>query len=357
MPKQYRIEETPVEGKPLGRHVNWDDRSLQYRVGVPAEGITLATVRWNREIPVLNQGSLGSCTGNAATGHLGTDPVAPALSVHYTNTTPLVLDENEAVSIYSDAEKLDGGQGYPPEDNGSSGLSVAQVCLNRGLIVGYQHITSMDEAHAAIQKGPFITGVSWYAGFDSPDTNGLVSISGDVRGGHEFECIGYNVTTDLWEFVNSWGDGWGVQGHFFMSSATFAQLLSEDGDATQFVPLGQPAPTPSAEPFLGQGSQTPRTATATAAPNYFGQLTAATVDTITMPTGWNKCEVVNRDGSAEIWYTVNGSTPATDGSNQACRLLPATICTDEVPLQYSTAEVIKLKSTGAPKYAIIVELA
>jgi hypothetical protein len=29
---------------------------------------------WTRRIPVLDQGDLGSCTGNAATGVLGSEP-------------------------------------------------------------------------------------------------------------------------------------------------------------------------------------------------------------------------------------------------------------------------------------------
>lgn len=241
-----KIEERVVEGKRLGRHVNHDDRSLAYRVSVP-EGTTPTTVRWDRQIPVLNQGDVGSCTGNATVGSLGTSPTYATLAALMAADPPLVLDENEALTIYSDAEKLDGGQGYPPEDNGSSGLSVAQVAKNLGLISGYLHVTNIDEAHAAIQAGPVIIGSDWYDSFDTPDANGLVEIAAGatVRGGHEYECIGYDASTDLWECVNSWGDGWGVGGHFFMSSATLTQLLSTDGDMTSFVPISQPAPTPA----------------------------------------------------------------------------------------------------------------
>jgi hypothetical protein len=111
-------------------------------------------------------------------------------------------------------------------------------------------MTSVAACQTAIQAGPFIIGINWYTSFDSPDGNGLVSIAAGatVRGGHEVECIGYDAQTDLWELVNSWGTGYGVAGHFFFSSATFTQLLAEQGDATQFVPLSQPAPTPTPTP-------------------------------------------------------------------------------------------------------------
>jgi hypothetical protein len=71
-----------------------------------------------------------------------------------------------------------------------------------------------------------------------------VHASGAVRGGHEYEVVGYDRGRDLWEFVNSWGDGWGQAGHFFMSTADYVKLLAADGDATVLVPISQPAPTP-----------------------------------------------------------------------------------------------------------------
>ena len=240
-PTRRHIEERVVEGKPLGRHVNHDPQSLRYLA--PADG-TVATARWTRRTPVLDQGQLGSCTGNAATGCLGTDPF-------YATLPGKTLDENEAVTLYSEATRLDNAPGsYPPDDTGSDGLSVAKACKANGLISGYTHITSLAAAHTAIQSGPFIVGSDWFDSFDNPDSNGVVSIApgATVRGGHEYECIGYDAATDLWEFVNSWGTGWGVGGHFFYSSATFTRLLAAQGDATVFTPITAPAPVPTPPP-------------------------------------------------------------------------------------------------------------
>lgn len=241
-----RIPEIVVPGKRLGRHVLHDSRSLDYQV-IP-DG-TVATVRWNREIPVLDQGDVGSCTGNAATGHLGTDPEYASLTAKIV-AKQLNLNEAEALTLYSAAEVIDGDGPYPPNDNGSSGLSVAKAAKNAGLISGYTHITSIGGAQTAIQSGPFIIGASWFTSFDTPDANGLVAIAkgATVRGGHEFECIGYNATTDLWELVNSWGTSFGVGGHFFFSTATFKALLADQGDATCFQPLAAPVPVPTPVP-------------------------------------------------------------------------------------------------------------
>jgi hypothetical protein len=239
------IPEITVPGKPLGRRVQHDSRSLAYQV-VP-DG-TVATVRLDRVIPVLDQGSVGSCTGNAATGALGTTPCYPTLPASVKS-----LNETFALALYSAAETIDGDGPYPPNDFGSSGLSVAKAAKNAGLISAYLHVTSIAGARTAIQQGPLLLGCSWFTSFDSPDANGLVAIAkgATVRGGHEVEAIGYDTSTDLWELVNSWSDSWGVGGHFFMSTATLTTLLADQGDMTLFVPNTTPAPAPTPVPAPG----------------------------------------------------------------------------------------------------------
>jgi hypothetical protein len=235
---QRYIHETVVPGRRLGRHVHHDSRSLAYQVRPSG---TVVSRTWKREIPVLDQGDLGSCTGNATVGVLGSDPF-------YQTLPGRTLDESEAVTLYSAAEKIDGGEGYPPEDDGSTGLSVAKAAKNAGLISGYLHMTSVAACQTAIASGPFIIGSDWYEGFDNPTPGGLVTISGQVRGGHEYECIGYDAASDLWQLVNSWGTSYGVAGHFFYTSATLAKLLAAQGDATSFVPITAPAPVPMPSP-------------------------------------------------------------------------------------------------------------
>lgn len=233
---QVRIPEVVVPGRRLGRHVDHDERSLQFLLPPARDAVS---VSWPRIVPIFDQGNLGSCTGNAAAGCLGSDP--------FQSTLPNVTeDETLAVGIYSDAEKVDGGVGYPPEDQGSSGLSVAKVCKTRGYISGYLHATTVDAAHTALQAGPFLIGSYWYASMDNPDAEGIVKADAGsgIRGGHEYLCRGYDATKDLWQLDNSWGTSWGKQGTFFYDTPTFAALLAAEGDVTSFVPATQPSPTP-----------------------------------------------------------------------------------------------------------------
>lgn len=299
-----QIPEIVVEGKRLGRHIRHDDRSLQY---LHADG-TPTTVKWTREIAVLDQGDVGACVGNACTGVLGTDPDYGDLAALL--KSGLTLDESEALSLYSAAEVIDGDGPYPPNDNGSSGLSVAQAAKAAGLCSGYQHATSIAQAHTAIQAGPVMIGSNWYTSFDTPDANGLVAIAAGatVRGGHEYEAIGYDVDTDLWECVNSWGDSYGVAGHFFMSTATLTQLLSEQGDVTSLVPLSQPTPVPTPAPV--PTPPTPEPGPTPPAPNPDGSPTTFDV------------EVHITDGQGAVQMPVDPSIISAISAKPDCELDP-----------------------------------
>jgi hypothetical protein len=225
---------------PLGRHVNHDPRSLAFPFN--AENVTVQSVRWTRKAPVFDQGNLGSCTGNAAVGCIGTEP--------YVDTLPAIhplLDEAYAVSVYSAATKIDEFTGeYPPTDTGSNGLSVAKVLKAQNLISGYTHAFDFNSALAALSTGPVIVGTNWYQSMFNPDSSGIISIAGGSQpvGGHEYILDEIDVPRQLVGMQNSWGTGWGKGGRAYMTFATLQRLLSEQGDVTVFVPVTQPAPVP-----------------------------------------------------------------------------------------------------------------
>lgn len=247
-----RINETRVDGKRLGRHVRHDPRSLYYQVSARSLG-DLKSVRHRRYIPVLDQGDLGSCTGNAAIGAIGTGKLFEALinNPGRPSESDAAVDEERAVALYSSATKLDDyDDAYPPVDTGSDGLSVAKACVTVGLISGYRHATSLEAALTALAKQAVITGVNWYDSFDQPDENGLVKITNraSVRGGHEFVLDELDVENKLIGATNSWGESFGINGRFYISWNDFERLLSEQGDVTAFISVSEPAPTPTPTP-------------------------------------------------------------------------------------------------------------
>jgi hypothetical protein len=241
----------PSAGR-LGRHVRHDPRSLRYQVAARSLG-TLKSVRHARRIPVLDQGDLGSCTGNAAEGVLGTSPFFEAIpnGAPGRPTADSAADEKQAVALYSAATALDDYDGtYPPVDTGSDGLSVAKACLKAGLISGYQHATSLEAALTALAADPVITGSNWYDSFDQPASNGLIKISkrASVRGGHEYELEELDVENRLVWLTNSWSTAWGAGGRACIGWDDFGRLLSEQGDVTVFAPVNEPAPQPTPDP-------------------------------------------------------------------------------------------------------------
>lgn len=233
-----RIHEELVEGKRLGRHIKRDSRSDQYpyrHSGQPPKSNEV-----QRYIDILNQLQVGACTGNAETGEIGSGLLYPAVMKLFPG---LVLDENFALSLYSAAETIDGDGPYPPNDNGSSGLSVAQAAKNGGWISSYVHCNGLQDILDALSSGsPVIVGTNWYDSMDSPDANGLVTISpnAQVRGGHEYLARKIDVDKQLLGFDNSWGAGFGVNGSFWYSWSDMDRLLAEQGDATVSVPAGVP---------------------------------------------------------------------------------------------------------------------
>lgn len=244
MPNDLKIRLHSADPR-LKRQINHDSRSGLYRLDT--SGLSIADAEWAYHLGVLNQGSTGKCTSEAANECLGSDPF-------WTDLPPSVQAElgTDAFtdSFYSAEETLDGDGPYPPNDNGSSGLTSAKVAKAQGLISGYQHTFTADDAIRGLQTGPASWGTQWKTGMDDVDTTtGQIKYSGTTRGGHEL-CL-YKVVAKLEQLWGhqSWGP-WGYRnsGVFWISFADFEKSLADQGDVTFFTPLSQPAPVPTPAP-------------------------------------------------------------------------------------------------------------
>jgi hypothetical protein len=213
----------------LGRLVDHDEKSRLYQA---RKASAPRSVLWGHHAPVLDQGQLGSCTGNATAQLINTD--------YFANSRPPghYLGEADAVQIYELATHVDGipNNTYPPTDGGSSGLGAAKAGVKLKYFTGYKHAFGFDHFAAAVQLQPVIVGTSWYDGMFNPSSIGFVRPLGGVAGGHEYLCLGISYETKTLTFLNSWGSGWGVSGRFLMHFDDFQQLLSDQGDVT--APVG-----------------------------------------------------------------------------------------------------------------------
>ncbi len=224
------LTQIPEQGRRLGRHVEHDPRSLNYPYEAPRK-VTLRTIAHARVGTLFDQGMLGSCTGNAIAGACNTRPLFDS-DVHP------VLVEHDAVAAYTLATEMDGFPGtYPPDDTGSSGLAACKAAKYLGWITAYHWAFDVPQALQALMVGPVITGVNWYEGFDHPAADGLVKISGQVRGGHEFVVRGYDANRKRVWADNSWGTSWGLKGRFCFTLTAWRRLLAESGDVSVPVRL------------------------------------------------------------------------------------------------------------------------
>lgn len=236
-----KYDETPHGGMRLGRNMWLDGRSLAHMVenDVTAMSRPLAGREWERVLAVLDQGQLGSCTGNAGTGALGTEPFYGAAgSSVLRDPADAAAAEQFAVRLYEDATVVDGYPGrYPPDDTGSSGLAICKVLRSRGTIAGYRWARSPYGLLQLLQHGPVLQGMPWHEAFFQPDKDGFID-SGDwsasaLAGGHEVEAVGVELDkTDAFNsvitYVNSWGTGWGDHGRFRMRLRTYERLSGID---------------------------------------------------------------------------------------------------------------------------------
>jgi len=238
--QQLHVEVSPnvvYNGYALGRHVEHDLASWAYAVDHTewfAQLGPLPSVRravlWDRLIPILNQGRLGSCTGNALTGWLGTRPFADTVM---TDRLAL-LNEDYAVRRYSRGTEVDAVSGqYPPTDTGSTGNGVCKAARLDGIIPGYGWAFTTTALIKTLLRQPVIVGVPWYERMFDPTNVGEVLIGGQVVGGHEFLIRGYDPAGGgMLSCDNSWDTTWGLRGSFLLSVATWNQLRRQRADVT-----------------------------------------------------------------------------------------------------------------------------
>jgi hypothetical protein len=233
----------------LGRNVRLDSRSLDY--AVQPEAVPIASVRHFQYIGVLDQGQVGSCTGNASVSCAYHEPFyAPAAP-----DWPYAPDEQGAQAWYHDNTANDGYAGtWEPDDTGSDGLTSSKMAVRAGIATGYQAALDLDSSLQVLMDRPGITGIPFYNSMFNVGTDGLVTVDmkSGLAGGHEL-VVDEVVTADapgngtgalLVGGDNSWGVSWGAQGRWYLKAADWWALRQQQGDVYFWTAKSQPAPTP-----------------------------------------------------------------------------------------------------------------
>ena len=186
--------------------------------------------------PVVDQGQLGSCTGNSLAGAVAFleikdgvkfNPVS-RLFIYYNERVIEHTVKQDAGAMIRDGIKSLSKQGVCSEKTWPYTISKFATKPTSGAyteasghkILSYARITSLTDMQACLAEGyPFVFGFTVYESFESMKVSktGVVPMPGAserVVGGHAVVAVGYNNSQSRFIVRNSWGTGWGMKGYF-----------------------------------------------------------------------------------------------------------------------------------------------
>ena len=204
----------------------------------PLDGSPYAVTRtlrrerwWFSDGAWLDQGAIGAAVGFACTHWLADRGV----------TQPgLTLDEEFARALYVDAQRVGDTYVDGVEDPGAFLWAAVESLRRGGLVESAYSCTSMDSVIAALlERGPVLAGCEWRSSLSTPEiVNGRAMLRlaprDAVIGGHALLLNGIALgdqadgTDGLVRIKNSWGRGWGQQGHAFISLGDLEKILGDD---------------------------------------------------------------------------------------------------------------------------------
>lgn len=178
----------------------------------------------NKTWPVnfqLDQGDTGHCVGFGWAGWGDAEPIVD----EYANV--------DGHAIYYECKVIEGN---PKGEDGAYVRDGAIAMKNRNRLTTYAFADSLETALEHLRsKGPLVVGTDWTDDMFWPDSDGRTHPTGEVAGGHCYVLYGV-LGNKLW-FKNSWGDSFGVDGSFYMTTDDFKVLLQSWGEVVASVEL------------------------------------------------------------------------------------------------------------------------
>ena len=186
--------------------------------------------------PIYDQGHLGSCSANAVCGacrfeclRQGRDYEPSRLFLYYTER------QKEGTVAQDSGASLRAGikctvktgvcteAAWPYDITKFTETPPASCYTAVEKTTQYERVPQeLAQLKLCLQTGfPFVFGFQVHQSFESPDVakTGIMPMPGandPVLGGHAVMCVGYDDARQVFIIRNSWGTGWGDQGHFYM---------------------------------------------------------------------------------------------------------------------------------------------
>lgn len=175
-----------------------------------------------------NQGATPQCVAYSWLHHLEDGPITKEPK------SPGAGPAANPTRVYDMAQRRDEwpGERY----DGTSIRGGAKAMVDLGLIKEYRWANSIETIiRTLLVEGPIVFGSYWYRDMFYPDQDGIISVSGDIVGGHAYLLNGVNTKTGIVRFKNSWGRGWGKKGFGYLYVNDLVKLLDRWGDACRPV--------------------------------------------------------------------------------------------------------------------------
>jgi len=231
-----------------------DQRDHLYSAPMPMKGALPAKVDLRSKCPpVLDQGTLGSCTANAIAAAVQFDRMkqklkpafAPSrLFIYYNERAMEGTISSDSGAMIRDGIKSISKLGDCPESEWPYVISKFTVkppvsCYKDALkckATQYQRVVrALSQFKGCLASGyPFVFGFSVYESFESNEvaTTGIAPMPGHnekLLGGHAVLAVGYDDAAQRIIVRNSWGKGWGLAGCFTLPYAYLTETnLSDD---------------------------------------------------------------------------------------------------------------------------------
>lgn len=189
--------------------------------------------------PIFDQGQLGSCTSNMSAGHMGYynvlygqqyEPFSRLQHYWHERTIENSVNDDSGAQMRTAFQVMtEIGMGY--EKDWTYDISkfrdkpsdAAEAEAPKHKLDEYHRIENLDALKHALSSGLTVgIGIMVYQSFESQDVarTGVVPMpnkgSEQCLGGHAVLVVGYDDDKNHLIVRNSWGEGWGDKGYFYL---------------------------------------------------------------------------------------------------------------------------------------------
>lgn len=216
-----------------------DIRDFTFSGSTPIKSLPTAVDLRKTDSPIYNQGSLGSCTGNAIGGmfqfvnrKMGHSDFIPSrLFIYYEERKIMGTIKKDSGAFIRDGMKVISKLGvcteimwpYNVEKFTVKPVKSAYVEAKNHQAIEYMRINdTINKMKQCLADGyPFVFGFTVYDSFDAEQVRktGIMTMpkkSEKSQGGHAVMAIGYDDKKQHFIIRNSWGTWWGDKGYFYM---------------------------------------------------------------------------------------------------------------------------------------------